>query len=120
MSMPDTIKLVIVKAVHTLIWLFFNVVIGYMLYAAVSGTMGPGLWMGFCLVGAEGLILVLFRFHCPLTIIARKYTHSTKDNFDIYLPEWLARNTKKIYTALTVIIMLIVLFRLIKIKGFQG
>jgi hypothetical protein len=28
---------------------------------------------------------------CPLTGIAARYTDDRRDNFDIYLPPWLAR-----------------------------
>ena len=106
-------KLMLVKTIHTLIWLFFNFVIGYMFYAALAGKMDKWLWIGYGLVLAEGLVLAIFRFRCPLTIIARKYSYSKKDNFDIYLPNWLARNTKRIYTTLALIITLIVIFRLL-------
>lgn len=44
----------------------------------------------------EGITLLIFKFFCPLTILAQKYSNSTKDNFDIYLPNWLARHNKKI------------------------
>ena len=107
-------KLAIVKTIHTLIWLLFNVVMGYMLYAVITNRIGPALWIGFCLLAAEGLVLVTFHFSCPLTIVARKYSASEKDNFDIYLPNWLARNTKKIYTALAVAITIMIIFRLFK------
>lgn len=49
----------------------------------------------------------------PLTLVARKYSDSVRDNFDIYLPEWLARHTKVIYTSLVVLILLITLYQLL-------
>jgi len=54
--------------------------------------------------------------HCPLTVLARKYSDSTKDNFDIFLPNWLARYNKLIYTSFFVVILLILLYRLISNK----
>lgn len=106
-------KLAFVKTIHTLIWLCFNIVIGYMLYAAIANKIGPAFWIGFCLVVAEGLVLAIFHFSCPLTAVARKYSDSGKDNFDIYLPNWLARNTKKIYTTLAIVATVIVIARLL-------
>lgn len=52
------------------------------------------LWIGYGFVFLEGITLLTFKFVCPLTLIARKYSNSTKDNFDIYLPNWLAKYTK--------------------------
>jgi hypothetical protein len=34
---------------------------------------------------------------CPLTDLAARYTDDRRDNFDIYLPEWLARHNKRIF-----------------------
>jgi hypothetical protein len=39
---------------------------------------------------------------CPLTDVAQRYTADRRDNFDIYLPVWLARNNKRIFGALFV------------------
>ena len=38
--------------------------------------------------------------------MARKYSDSTKANFDIYLPEWLAKYNKEIYTTIVVCLRL--------------
>jgi hypothetical protein len=111
--MQNKTKLILVKLIHTLIWLFFNFVIFYMLYAVIRNKIDTWLWIGYSLVFLEGLTLLVFKFFCPLTLIARKYSDSPKDNFDIYLPNWLARYTKLIYTAIMVIIMIITAYRLL-------
>lgn len=111
--MTNEAKLIIIKAVHTAVWLFFNVVIFYMLYAVIVGRLDRWLWIGYALILMEGLILLLFKFFCPLTIIARRYSDSQKDNFDIYLPNWLARHNKLIYTGIMVVILIITVIRLI-------
>lgn len=110
--MQKETKLILVKLLHTLVWLFFNVVIFYMLYAVISNKIDIWLWIGYGLVLLEGLVLLLFRFYCPLTLIARKYSDSTKENFDIYLPNWLAKYTKLIYTSIMVLITIITAYRL--------
>ncbi len=112
MNKENTLKLV--KLIHTLIWLFFNVVIFYMLYAVIIGKIDIWLWVGFGLVALEGLTLLVFKLYCPLTLIARKYSDSAKDNFDIYLPNWLAKYTKLIYTSIMGIIAILTVFRLIQ------
>lgn len=110
---PQT-KLIVVKIIHTLVWVFFNVVIFYMLYAVIINKIDRWLWTGYALVAVEGLILVVFKFFCPLTLIARKYSASSKDNFDIYLPNWLAKYTKLIYTSIMGIIIIITICRLLQ------
>lgn len=102
-----------VKTIHTLIWVFFNGVIFYMLYAVIANKLDLWLWIGFALVLLEGLTLIIFKWTCPLTLVARKYSDSKMDNFDIYLPNWLARHTKTIYTSLVGIILIIAIFRLL-------
>ncbi len=111
--MNNKSKLIIVKSIHTFIWIFFNVVMFYMLYAVLTNKLDLWLWIGFGLFVLEGITLLLFKFYCPLTLIARKYSDSTKDNFDIYLPNWLAKYTKLVYTTLLVIILLMTLYRLL-------
>jgi len=111
--MQNKTKLTIVKVIHTFVWIFFNFVIFYMLYAVLKDKIDIWLWIGYGLVILEGLTLLLFKFFCPLTIIARKYSDSTKDNFDIYLPNWLARNTKLIYTSIMILIVIITIYRLL-------
>ncbi|MBL0341344.1 MAG: hypothetical protein IPP71_10630 [Bacteroidetes bacterium] len=112
--MTPQAKLIYIKLVHTAIWVFFNVVIFYMLYAVLVNKIDIWLWIGFGLFILEGLVLLYFKFFCPLTIIARKYSNSTNANFDIYIPEWLARYNKLIYTSLLVIIFGITIFRLVQ------
>jgi len=104
-------KLILVKLFHTLIWIGFNVVIFYMLYAVLVGKLDKWLWIGYGLFVLEGITLLMFKMKCPLTVIARRYSASAKDNFDIYLPEWLARYNKLIYTSLLGIILLLTIYR---------
>ena len=112
--MENVTKLRLIKFSHTLIWIFFNIVIFYMLYAAVTDKLDLILWICYGIIITEGLVLILFRFFCPLTVMARKYSASTKDNFDIYLPNWLAKYTKLIYTSIFVVIIFITVFQLLK------
>lgn len=109
-NMKSKTKLTFIKTIHTLIWIFFNVVIFYMLYAAIANKLDLWLWMGYGFIFLEGLTLLTFKSHCPLNLLARKYTNSTKANFDIYLPSWLAKYTRPIYTTIFGIISIITLY----------
>jgi hypothetical protein len=59
------------------------------------------------------LTLLVFKSICPVTILARKYSDSQQPNFDIYLPNWLAKYNKEIYTAIVLIALIILGYRLI-------
>ncbi len=54
------------------------------------------------LIMAECVVLAMNHFRCPLTDLAARYTEERGANFDIYLPEWLARHNQSIFGALFV------------------
>ena len=110
--MTGKAKLTAIKIIHTLIWLFFNVVIFYMLYAVITNKIDIWIWLGIALILIEGLVLLIFKAKCPPTVLARKYSNSTKDNFDIYLPNWLAKYNKLIYTSIFLFIIALLFYKL--------
>jgi hypothetical protein len=61
----------------------------------------------------EGLVLLLFKNFCPLTLWARKYSTSTRHNFDIYIPNRLAKYNKIIYSSLLGMVVVILVYRLV-------
>lgn len=112
--MTDKSKLILIKTIHTLVWIFFNIVIFYMLYAVLVNKLDIWLWIGYGLFVLEGITLFAFKFFCPLTVLARKYSDSTKENFDIYLPNWLAKYNKLIYTSILGVIFTLTIYQLLK------
>lgn len=106
--MQGQTKLLLVKLVHTLIWIFFASLIFYILYCGISGHLNNYTWIAIGFILLEGLTLLVFNMFCPLTFVARKYSDSTRDNFDIFLPEWLARHNKLIFTTIFVIALILV------------
>jgi hypothetical protein len=111
--MADNTNLTIIKIIHTVIWVFFNIVLFYLAYAAIFNKIGKLVWMGVALIFLEGIVLLIFKKMCPLTIIARRYSDSTKNNFDIYLPDWLAKHNKVIYTTFFIIILCVLIYRIL-------
>ncbi len=111
--MNDTGKLRAIKIAHTLIWAFFVAVIFYVVYSGITGDVNVFTWISIFLVFLEGVVLLLFRMFCPLTLWARKYSDSEKDNFDIYLPNWLARYNKQIFTIIFILGLILVLIRVL-------
>ena len=99
-------KLTFIKTIHTTIWLFFNAVLCYLIYAVLANKMDVLVWVAIGFIFIEGTVLAIFKGQCPLTIVARKYSDSQKENFDIYLPNWLAKYNKIIYTIIFIIIII--------------
>jgi hypothetical protein len=91
-----------VKLVHTAAWAFFAGCIVLIPIAAWYDRYVVVLVMaGFVFV--ETGILALNDWKCPLTQVAARYTDNRRDNFDIYLPLWLARYNKGIFGSLFVV-----------------
>ena len=104
-------KLIFIKTIHTIIWIFFNVVLFYMAYEVIFNKIDNFIWIGIGFIILEFIVLLFFKMMCPLTIIARKYSDSNKENFDIFLPNWLAKYNKQIYTTFFIIIILGLIYR---------
>lgn len=109
--MTNTQKLQTIKLIHTAIWAFMVTVIFYVLYCGVFDKINIITWLSIGIIILEGLVLLAFKMYCPLTILARKYSDSTKDNFDIYLPNWIARYNKQIFTTIFLIGVVTVILR---------
>ncbi len=109
--MTNASKLFYIKLLHTLIWVAFNVIIFYFVYTVIANEVNRWTWICLALIGVETLTLILFKTMCPITLIARKYSTSTQDNFDIFLPNWLARYNKLIYTIIVLIGIVFLLYR---------
>ncbi len=106
-------KLFLIKFVHTLIWIFFVAVIGYILYAGFFNRLGALVWIAISLIVLEGVIIMLNKGSCPLTPLAARYTNRRDDSFDIFLPNWLARNNKIIFGTIAFLGFVIVVYRVI-------
>ena len=88
--------------VHTVAWAVLVTCILAIPWASWRGYHG---WVA-ALAGTvllEVAVLVFNGWRCPLTIVAERYTTDRRDNFDIYLPEWLARHNKLIFGILYVV-----------------
>lgn len=110
--MTDASKLFYIKLLHTLIWVAFNVIIFYFVYSVIVNDINRWTWICLALIGAETITLVIFNTICPVTLVARRYSASTQDNFDIFLPNWLARHNKLIYTIIVLIGIAFLIYRL--------
>jgi polyferredoxin len=88
-----------IKLIHTAVWAFFAAcVFAIPVFACRANYRYAAAFIGVVFI--EVLVLVVNGWHCPLTPVAARYTNDRRDNFDIYLPEWLARKNKLIFGAL--------------------
>lgn len=88
-----------VKIVHTAVWAFFaTCVVAIPLMAWRDELRLAALFIGLVMI--EVLVLLANSWRCPLTPIAARFTEDRRPNFDIYLPEWLARWNKEIFGSL--------------------
>ena len=93
--------LFLIRLVHTIVWAFFaGCIFAIPVFVALRKVGTAAVFVGIVLV--EVLVLVINRWRCPLTDVAAKYTPDRRDNFDIFLPEWLARHNKLIFGLLYV------------------
>ena len=104
-------KLFLIKVIHTLIWLVMAAVVLFVLWSGLTGIITLYSWVAVAMVFGEGIILLLFKGYCPLTIMARRYSGSMRSNFDIFLPEWLAKYNKLIFGTLFIIGVSLIILR---------
>ena len=99
-----------VKVVHTVVWAIFAGCIVALPVAAYLGNFQlAALLIGIVFI--EIVVLFANHFRCPLTDVAARYTSDRRANFDIYLPEWMARHNKEIFGGLFVAGILFTLVR---------
>lgn len=94
--MSPRVSLHLVKTAHTMAWAFFAGCILALPVYAWHGLFDVA-WVLIALVTIEVGILAVNGWRCPLTDVAERFTDDRSDNFDIYLPAWLARHNKRLF-----------------------
>ena len=91
----------LVKLAHTIVWAFFAACIVAIPITSLLGAHSVA--AGLCgMVLIEVAVLACNGMRCPLTAIAARYTADRRPNFDIFLPEWLARHNQVVFGTLYV------------------
>ena len=85
-----------IKVLHTIVWMLFAGCILAIPIASLYGDNRAALWLA-AIVFVEVVVLALNKWRCPLTSLAARYSTDRRANFDIYLPEWLAKHNKVIF-----------------------
>jgi hypothetical protein len=112
-SLSDADKLNIIKIIHTAVWCVFVAAILYVLYAGIFDRVTWLAW--FCIVAVfiEAIVLLINKWRCPFTLLGYKYTSTHNIGFDIFLPSWLAKHNKIIFSSLFFIGFALVLWRVL-------
>lgn len=100
-SMSASSQLRTIRLLHTIIWAILATCILAIPAFGWVGMYRQVLWLS-AIVFLEILVLTMNGWQCPLTSVAARCTDDRRDNFDIYLPEWLARHNKVIFGSLFV------------------
>jgi hypothetical protein len=106
-------KLLLIKLAHTAIWGILVAAILYILYAGIFDNVGILTWFCIGLIFGEGIVLLLCKGKCPLTLLGYKYANNPIEGFDIFLPTWLAKNNKIIFGTLFLIGFILVVWRVL-------
>jgi hypothetical protein len=98
----NTKALFYLKLVHTAVFFYMCVCLGYLLYAGVARAFGWLVVVAIASILGEGLALLLNRGRCPLTTLAEKSGALRGSVTDLFLPAFIARNTFRFSTGLFV------------------
>lgn len=88
-----------IKLVHTVIWAFFAGCILAIPLFSLAGEFVVAIALA-AVVTVEVMVIIFNHGRCPLTDVAARHTADRRDNFDIYLPVWLAKYNKLIFGTL--------------------
>ena len=101
--------LVAIKLLHTAVW---AVMAGCIVALQIAALLHRFDWATILtvIIVVECGVLALNKGRCPLTGLAARFTEERTDNFDIYLPNWVARHNKAIFGTLFVVNELFVLW----------
>jgi hypothetical protein len=101
--------LVAIKLLHTAVWALLA---GCILALPITALLHRFDWAMILnvIILAECGVLTLNKGRCPLTGVAARFTDNRADNFDIYLPNRVARHNKAIFGTLFVLNELVVLW----------
>ena len=70
-------------------------------------------WIGIGFIALEGLVLLLNGWQCPLTVYAENLGTEDGSITDIFLPKWIADQMFKIFGTISVICLLLFIFRIL-------
>lgn len=100
----------LIKIIHTIVWAVMVSAILYIFYCGWTNNFNLLLWLSIALILGEGVVLIFNDWHCPFTDVAKKYTDDRQDNLDIYLPNFIAKYNRLIFTIIFFVGIILVIF----------
>ena len=88
-----------IKVLHTVVWALLAAAIVALPFLAAQGAFRWAAILSAAIL-IECVVLLANGWRCPMTDLAAKYTDDRSPNFDIYMPNWLARHNKTIFGSL--------------------
>ena len=85
------VMLVVIKTVHSAIFLLMLTAIGWLLGTGLVGRRDRSVAVAGAFVAAESVVFVVNRGTCPLTPLAEQYGAQRGEVSDIFLPDTVAR-----------------------------
>jgi hypothetical protein len=95
--------IVLVKSVHTVIFLGMAACVFHILYAGLTGRVSPLTMISIAVILFEGLVLLVNHGRCPLTDLAERLGSGHGSVSDIFLPAWFTPHIPAVFSALLVI-----------------
>ncbi len=113
MSKKNGLIIAGIKLIHTLIFIVIVTCVFYILYTAFVGTRSFVLYLCIGIVLLEGVALIIFKGHCPLTNLAQKYGDEDGHVADLFFPDWFLPFFGPIISFLFIAGILLIIFRML-------
>jgi len=108
--MPDPVRLNLVRAAHSTVYIVMGISAFTVLYAGLTGRRSAWIWVAVVLLLGEAVVYIANGWSCPLTTLEVKYGSKTGHAFDWLAPERAMRYTFRSLTVIAVVgLMLLVL-----------
>ena len=109
--MSNARALLIVRWIHTVIYILMVAAIGVLLWAGITAYSGVWLWTSLGLLTIETIVFVGHGMKCPLTALAVRYGAEKGYAFDTLLPERFTRYTFRLFGTLMIAGLLLMVLR---------
>ena len=104
----------LIKTLHTAIWWVMTFSVFYIGFCVFYMEFDRLFVISMVLISVEIVIIFANSWKCPLTAVARRYTDNQAANFDIYLPEIIAKYNKEIFSGILTLILILYIYNSFK------
>lgn len=104
-------KLLVVKLVHATLFILMSGCVVYTLYSGIARNYHWTLFLAIGVIVVDGMVLMLNKWQCPLTSLAKKLGDDTGRVTDIFFPAWFVPHVLRSYSALFTVAVLVLAIR---------